>query len=302
MTRPSRGRTRHPRLVVNLLLAILLATASTLQSAPAEAASKKTWNRLAHCESSGNWSINTGNGYYGGLQFYQPTWKDFGGLAYAPKAHRATRAEQIKVAERVLAVQGWGAWPACSLKLGLRKPTKAEKRAAAKAEKAEKGPGSSSKADKKKPGKKKAGAKKSGGKKKSGSKPKTGKKKSPDKPKAGKKKAGKKADAKAGPSKKGDAKKKSGGKKKSDKLPGKKAKAKKAESKKSKKIRNAGSRKRFYIVKAGDSLRSIAAKKRIPGGWPTLLERNSLRIDDPHDIRPGQRIRLRPGPARGRRR
>ncbi|MFG2313028.1 transglycosylase family protein [Streptomyces sp. NPDC048566] len=78
------------------------------------------WGCIADCESSGRWNINTGNGFYGGLQFWQPTWKDFGGLAYAPRADLATRAEQITVAEKVLAVQGWGAWPACSKKYGLR--------------------------------------------------------------------------------------------------------------------------------------------------------------------------------------
>lgn len=78
------------------------------------------WDELAQCESGGNWHINTGNGYYGGLQFWAPTWSDFGGLAFAPRADLASREEQILVAERVLAVQGWNAWPACSRKLGLR--------------------------------------------------------------------------------------------------------------------------------------------------------------------------------------
>ncbi|QWC86521.1 LysM peptidoglycan-binding domain-containing protein [Nocardioidaceae bacterium] len=96
-----------------------LAAAPTLLASPAEAASTATWDRLAQCESSGDWSINTGNGYYGGLQFYQPTWEGFGGLAYAPRADLASKSQQIAVAERVLDTQGWGAWPACSAKLGL---------------------------------------------------------------------------------------------------------------------------------------------------------------------------------------
>jgi Transglycosylase-like domain len=75
------------------------------------------WDDLAMCEASGNWSINTGNGYYGGLQFALQTWRGFGGTGMPNKA---TRLEQIKIAERVLAVQGWGAWPACTKKLGLR--------------------------------------------------------------------------------------------------------------------------------------------------------------------------------------
>jgi LysM repeat protein len=75
------------------------------------------WDRLAQCESGGNWGINTGNGYSGGLQFAQGTWSANGGSG---SAHNASRSEQIRVAERIRASQGWGAWPACSSKLGLR--------------------------------------------------------------------------------------------------------------------------------------------------------------------------------------
>jgi hypothetical protein len=71
------------------------------------------WDRIAKCESSGNWSINTGNGYYGGLQFAQSTWVGHGGRQFAPRADLATRREQIIVAERVLRTQGIGAWPTC---------------------------------------------------------------------------------------------------------------------------------------------------------------------------------------------
>ena len=88
-------------------------------SAPAQAASVETWDRLAFCESGGNWSINTGNGFYGGVQFHPVTWKALGGTKYAPYAHQATKAQQIEIAEKTLAVQGWGAWPSCSKKLGL---------------------------------------------------------------------------------------------------------------------------------------------------------------------------------------
>jgi len=78
------------------------------------------WDRLAECESSGNWSINTGNGYYGGLQFAASTWTGFGGDKYAPRADLATREQQIDIAKKVQEVQGWGAWPACTAKLGIR--------------------------------------------------------------------------------------------------------------------------------------------------------------------------------------
>lgn len=77
------------------------------------------WQSIAQCESGGNWSINTGL-YDGGLQFHPQTWNAYGGQQYAPRAYMATSEQQIAVAERVLASQGWGAWPACSAKLGLR--------------------------------------------------------------------------------------------------------------------------------------------------------------------------------------
>lgn len=75
------------------------------------------WDRLAACESGGNWSINTGNGYYGGLQFSLSSWRGVGGSGYP---HEASKAEQIARAEMLKARQGWGAWPACTAKLGLR--------------------------------------------------------------------------------------------------------------------------------------------------------------------------------------
>jgi hypothetical protein len=78
------------------------------------------WGCLAQCESSGRWNANTGNRFYGGLQFWQPTWKAFGGLAYAPRADLATRAEQIRVAEEVVSVQGWEAWPVCAKRYKLK--------------------------------------------------------------------------------------------------------------------------------------------------------------------------------------
>lgn len=85
-------------------------------TAPANAAGAGTWDKLAQCESGGNWSINTGNGYYGGLQFTLQTWKAFGGSGMP---NNASKAEQIRVATKVQAAQGWGAWPACTAKLGI---------------------------------------------------------------------------------------------------------------------------------------------------------------------------------------
>jgi hypothetical protein len=77
------------------------------------------WDDLARCESGGNWAINTGNGYYGGLQFNYATWHDYGGGAYAEYPHQASREEQIAVAERLRAARGYAPWPACRAKLGL---------------------------------------------------------------------------------------------------------------------------------------------------------------------------------------
>src|SRR3954447_26290657 len=107
-------RSHLPATVVAAGALALGITAVTAGSA--NAASGSTWDRIAACESGGNWSINTGNGFSGGLQFTPSTWKAFGGTG---RAHQATRTQQIVVAERVLAKQGWGAWPACSRKLGL---------------------------------------------------------------------------------------------------------------------------------------------------------------------------------------
>jgi LysM repeat protein len=87
------------------------------EPAPAPTVSGGVWDRLAQCESGGNWSINTGNGYYGGLQFSLSSWQAVGGQGYP---HQASKSEQIARAEQLLAIQGWGAWPACSSALGLR--------------------------------------------------------------------------------------------------------------------------------------------------------------------------------------
>lgn len=83
------------------------------------AASVDVWEKVAACESTSNWKINTGNGYYGGLQFTQSTWEAYGGRKFAPRADLASKDQQIAVAERVLGSQGPRAWPACSARAGL---------------------------------------------------------------------------------------------------------------------------------------------------------------------------------------
>ncbi|MEV7776058.1 transglycosylase family protein [Kitasatospora sp. NPDC086791] len=112
-----------------------LPVAGLVTATSASAASVSTWDAVAQCESGGNWAINTGNGFYGGLQFTSSTWAAFGGTAYASQANLATKAQQIAVAEKVLASQGPGAWPVCSVKAGLTKggaPAAVDTSAAAK--------------------------------------------------------------------------------------------------------------------------------------------------------------------------
>ena len=111
-------RSRVLALSLAALVAALLST--LLVSVPAEAATVRTWERVARCESTSRWHVNTGNGYYGGLQISGRTWRAFHGRQFASLPHRASKREQIRVAERIKRVQGWRAWPSCSARLGLR--------------------------------------------------------------------------------------------------------------------------------------------------------------------------------------
>jgi hypothetical protein len=117
-----RGRRRKPSnrtRNLGLATAPLAAAIPLAMTNPAQAATTNTWERLASCESGGNWHINTGNGYYGGVQFSSGTWLGNGGGKYASRADLATKAEQIAIAEKVLDARGWSPWPACSSRLGL---------------------------------------------------------------------------------------------------------------------------------------------------------------------------------------
>jgi len=117
---------KHARFVLGLAA---LGTAGTVAllgpASAAQAKSSVNWDAIAQCESGGNWHINTGNGYYGGLQFSRSTWKANGGGKYASTADKASRSEQIAIAERVLRTQGIGAWPVCGKKAGSTKQYKA---------------------------------------------------------------------------------------------------------------------------------------------------------------------------------
>ncbi|QQM44327.1 LysM peptidoglycan-binding domain-containing protein [Streptomyces liliifuscus] len=111
--------TRKTRTTAVLAGAALLAPLGLLAATGnAAAADSGVWDRIAQCESGGNWHINTGNGYYGGLQFSAGTWRAYGGSAYASTADKASKAQQIAVATKVQRGQGWGAWPTCSSRAG----------------------------------------------------------------------------------------------------------------------------------------------------------------------------------------
>ncbi|HEV7205095.1 MAG TPA: transglycosylase family protein [Jatrophihabitans sp.] len=114
----SRGSARIATALISTVGATAVATTALAGSADA-ATTSPVWDRVAACESSNNWHINTGNGFYGGLQFTASTWSAFGGHLYAGRADHATRLEQIEVARRVLAEQGPGAWPVCGSRAGL---------------------------------------------------------------------------------------------------------------------------------------------------------------------------------------
>uniref|UniRef100_A0AAU3HY33 LysM peptidoglycan-binding domain-containing protein n=1 Tax=Streptomyces sp. NBC_01393 TaxID=2903851 RepID=A0AAU3HY33_9ACTN len=117
----SKGKHRRPNKatrVATLAGVTGVAIAAPLMAAgSASAATTSEWDAVAQCEAGGNWSINTGNGYYGGLQFSSSTWAAYGGTAYASTADQASKSQQIAIGEKVLAGQGKGAWPTCGVGL-----------------------------------------------------------------------------------------------------------------------------------------------------------------------------------------
>ncbi|MCY0934709.1 transglycosylase family protein [Streptomyces sp. H34-S4] len=117
------GNGKHRRGSKAVRIVTLAGVAGVAVAAPlmaagtASAATASEWDRVASCEAGGNWSINTGNGYYGGLQFSSSTWAAYGGKAYAAQANQASKSQQISIAEKVLKGQGKGAWPSCGVGL-----------------------------------------------------------------------------------------------------------------------------------------------------------------------------------------
>ena len=245
------------------LLALAATTAvavggSVALAAPAHA---DVWDSVAQCESGGNWSINTGNGYHGGLQFSASTWRAYGGTAYAPSAAQATKAQQIAVAQKVLQGQGPGAWPVCSKKAGLTKGNGGASGGTAEAPRAvesKKATPSTKKAAPAKATTTKAPAKATT-------------------TKAPAKATTTKASAKATTAKVTTAKKAT-----TTSTPKRAAAVKETTS----------TGKRFITVKAGDTLSEIAASHHIKGGWRTLWSMNKGKVSDPNLIFVGQQLAI----------
>jgi len=116
--KPSRT-SRKARVFAGSAIASAIAVAPVIVTAAPANAAGSVWDRVATCESGGNWHINTGNGYYGGLQFSHSTWQAYGGGTYAYNANGASKSEQITIARKTLRSQGPGAWPVCGRKAGL---------------------------------------------------------------------------------------------------------------------------------------------------------------------------------------
>ncbi|MEJ8669707.1 transglycosylase family protein [Streptomyces sp. NBC_01017] len=223
----SKGKHRRPSKAARAI-AVVGVTGAAAVAAPlmaagsASAATASEWDAVAQCEAGGNWSINTGNGYYGGLQFSASTWAAYGGTAYASTADQASKAQQIEIAEKVLAGQGKGAWPNCGTGLssaayngsGSSQSTEAAPRAA------EEQPAS----------------------------------RSAERP-AAEKKSTKTVTTPTGKKvKKGDGE---------------------------------------YKVAKGDTLSSIAEKKKVKGGWEKLFQLNKDIVEDADLIYPGQQLHLK---------
>jgi len=247
---PKRNRVRMA-LMGGALVALPVAGLVTATSA--SAASVSTWDAVAQCESTGDWSINTGNGFYGGLQFTSSTWAAYGGTQYAPQANQATKAQQIAVAEKVLASQGPGAWPVCSVQAGL---TKGGAAAQVDTSSSSSSSASSSKSD--------SSTSSSSGSKASRSET--------------------RAQAPAASSQSSSAKSSAKSEAKTEAKPEAKSEAK-TEAKTD--TNTASSAKGSYTVKSGDTLSKIAAAKGID--WHTLYNNNTGVVGgNPNLIYPGQ--------------
>ncbi|MFF9349183.1 peptidoglycan DD-metalloendopeptidase family protein [Streptomyces sp. NPDC014734] len=239
-----------------------------ITAASAGAASADVWEKVAACESTGNWHINNGNGYFGGLQFSRSTWAAYGGTVYAPRADLATRGEQIAVAEKVLAGQGPGAWPRCSGRAGLTTGGAASGIA---------------------PQSEHSGRAQTSGKP-------TSEKQSSGKQSSGKQTSGKTSERSA-PGKRPSAQEthgtRSSGGTAAGKAPTKRTSAPATPT-------TVPGTHESYTVARGDSLSAIAESERLSGGWQHLYAANREVVGtDPDLIFPGQRLSLDTGRTPG---
>jgi hypothetical protein len=281
------GRSRHRKpnnTVRNFGLATApLFAAIPMANTPSASAATSAWDKLASCESGNNWSINTGNGYYGGLQFADGTWDGNGGEKFASRADLASRTEQIIIAARVLDNSGWGPWPACSSKMGLGAEERREALATAEEYRQAKNGGGATDAQpaSDKSADDKAAADKKAADKKAAEEQAAAEKKKADDERAADQKKQNKADADA------DADK--------AKADGQRTEASRVSTDRASrgKHRKTASSADLYVVRRGDTLAAIARAKDVPGGWQNLYKINRDTVGgNPGLIFPGQRLSL----------
>ncbi|MFD6875178.1 MULTISPECIES: transglycosylase family protein [unclassified Streptomyces] len=246
------GKGKHRRGSKAVRIVTLAGVAGVAVAAPlmaagtASAATVSEWDKVAQCESGGNWAINTGNGYYGGLQFSASTWAGYGGKAYAATANQASKSQQIAIAEKVLKGQGKGAWPHCGKGLSNS---------------AYNGGGSTTTPAKPKPETKPA---------KPAQPAKPAKPATPAKPSTPKAEP-KRTEVPVSRSERVE-------------TPAVKPQAPKTEA--------PATGNGTYVVKAGDTLGTIAQANGVKGGWEKLFQLNKDTVKDADLIFPGQKLKL----------
>ncbi|MFD9605233.1 transglycosylase family protein [Streptomyces sp. NPDC059970] len=304
------GRHRRPRQAPAIVVAAGVTGSAIaiplLGAASAHAADTTTWDRVAECESGGMWSADLGNGFYGGLQFSQETWKAYGGDTYAPRADLASRAQQIAVAEKVLDDKGPQAWPSCAVISGLAvdgtlpgvdpgsAPSSEPTQSAGRADGASAAPSDdatpSDRVSGGKGGSKGSnGAGKSAGKAKASAKPSasasaTSPSGMPDSSGSSDSSGGVAGKHRGAPAPEGSRDANGG-----DRESGRHASRGDADA------RDAGASAAdgTYTVHPGDNLWAIADAQKVPGGWPALYEANKDAVgSDPDLILPGQSLDL----------
>ncbi|MER6106203.1 transglycosylase family protein [Streptomyces sp. NPDC001832] len=309
------GRHRRPRQAPAIVVAAGVTGSAIaiplLGAASAQAAEATTWDQVAECESGGMWSADLGNGFYGGLQFSQKTWKAYGGESYAPRADLASRSQQIAVAEKVLDDQGPQAWPSCAVISGLAvdgtlpgvDPGVASSAEPTESTESADGTSAASSDDTTKPSGRASGG--TGGSKSS---------KGPDgaDKSSGKAKPSTKHSTTASATPPSDVPDSSGSSDSPDGVGGKHRGAPASEGSRDANggagresgrhasrgdagARDAGvsAAEGAYTVHPGDNLWAIADAQKVPGGWPALYEANKDAVgSDPGLILPGQSLDL----------